>query len=211
MTRLPSFAPLWRGVPAGAALCVALVLGSAACSKNIGDACTANIDCKIDGTRFCDVAPPGGYCTVEGCDVGTCPTEAVCIAFYTPIFDDPCNYDPCNNRGADTGVPNAPGACNPDQRCVCDQTDDHDVATMTCSATGLDGVACSSGTAHCAPEDSERRWCMKKCSNNGDCRDHYECRATGTQGAEPIPSLEHPYGQPAKFCVSSGNQNQKTP
>jgi hypothetical protein len=195
MTRLPTFTPSGAACRRGAglALLVAL-LGFAACSKNIGDSCTANVDCKIDGTRFCDVAPPGGYCTVEGCDVGTCPVEAVCISFYTPIFDEPCTYDACNSVGS----------CAADERCVCDQTDDHDVASMTCPETGLDGIACSSGTAHCATENSERRWCMKKCGSNGDCRHDYECRATGTLGAEPVPSIQHPYGQPAKFCVSNG-------
>jgi hypothetical protein len=187
---------------------IGVCLGAGACSKNIGDSCTANVDCKIDGTRFCDVAPPGGYCTVEGCDVDpdTCPVEAVCISFYTPIFDQPCNYDPCNSIGQAATTPGGVGACNADERCVCDQTDDHDVASMTCPENGLDGIACSSVTAHCATENSERRWCMKKCSNNGDCRDHYECRATGTLGAEPVASASHPYGQPAKFCVSDGTE-----
>ena len=75
-----------------------------------------------------------------------------------------------------------------DERCVCDQ-----------SPTG----ACN-GPAHCAPENSERRWCMKKCSHNHDCRNLYECRSTGTYGAEPIPSLENASGAQATFCVSTG-------
>jgi hypothetical protein len=187
----------------------------AACSRNIGDACQTNVDCAIDGTRFCDNAPPNGYCTVEGCDTGTCPTESVCIRFYTPNLEQPCHYDPCNAQGttqyaADgvTPLADVPGTCAPDERCECDSTSDSDFASMTCPDTGQAGIMCQSGTAHCAPENSERRWCMYKCSHNSDCRRYYECRTTGTLGSEPVPDLEHAYGKPAKFCVSNGSQGQ---
>ena len=173
---------------------VSLVLGiGVGCGRNIGDACHTNVDCSLSGTRFCDVAPPGGYCTVEGCDTGTCPKESVCIRFYEAQQNKVCTYDPCNSLGS----------CDPDERCVCDQSDDNDHVNMACSAMGEGGIACNT-TAHCAPENSERRWCMLKCSSAKDCRNHYECRSTGTLGAEPVPSLQEPYGQPAKFCVSSG-------
>ena len=175
-----------------------LAMGSG-CGRNIGDACNTNVDCSLSGTRFCDAAPPGGYCTVEGCDTGTCPKESVCIRFYSPHLNQSCTYDPCNSVGS----------CAPDQRCVCDQTNSSDHASMACSDTGEGGIACDanadgSANAHCAPENSERRWCMLKCSSNHDCRNHYECRSTGTLGAEPVPSLQKPYGEAAKFCVSDG-------
>ena len=163
----------------GTALLLALVLG-AGCGKSIGDACGTNVDCSITGERFCDTAPPGGYCTVEGCDVDTCPSESVCVRFFTPIMSESCQFDPGNARAN----------CQVDERCVCDES-----PNGTCN----DPVH-----AHCAPENSERRWCMKKCSHNGDCRNLYECRSTGTFGAEPVPSLENASGKQSTFCVSTG-------
>jgi hypothetical protein len=148
------------------------------CGKSIGDECSTNVDCSISGDRFCDTAPPGGYCTVEGCDVDTCPGDSVCVRFYTPIQTQPCTYDPTFPRSD----------CAPDERCVSDQM--------------ADGVTTT--TAHCAPENSERRWCMARCGKDADCRAGYQCRITGTLGAEPVPSLEKPQGENAKFCVSSG-------
>jgi len=55
---------------------------AAGCSPSIGDTCGVSTDCDINGTRICDLAQPGGYCTIRGCDVGTCPDgEASCIQF----------------------------------------------------------------------------------------------------------------------------------
>ncbi len=158
---------------------LSFVLAAFGCSHAIGDSCGNNVDCSVAGDRFCDTAPPGGYCTVEGCDVDTCPGDSVCIRFYTLLETVPCTYDPLAPRGT----------CAPDQRCVCDASAD---------------VSGCAGPAHCAPENSERRWCMKRCGDNGDCRNQYECRSTGTLGAEPVPSLAKPQGESAKFCVSSG-------
>jgi len=164
-----------------------LVLGSltalaAACGHAVGDPCNTNLDCSPLGTRYCDTSAPGGYCTVDGCDVGVCPDEAVCIRFFSPLLDERCmrNADPLQ-----TG-------CRRDERCLCDMTDDQG----NCS-----------GHAHCAPEASEHRWCQRKCSKDADCgRAEYECRSTGTLGALPLPS---PAGAPAtstpaKFCAPKG-------
>jgi hypothetical protein len=159
---------------------VVLLLASVGCSKSIGDACTTNVDCSISGDRFCDTAPPNGYCSIDGCDIDSCPGDSVCIRFYSPVKDRPCTFDPNS----------AKGSCATDERCVCDSSES--------------GTSCDTGTAHCAPENSERRWCMKRCGGNGDCRDGYECRNTGTMGAESVPALDRPAGEPATFCVSSG-------
>jgi len=44
---------------------------------------------------------------------------------------------------------------------------------------------------------------MRKCSHDNDCRDGYECRSTGTFGAEAIPTFDSPpAGNPAQFCAS---------
>ena len=66
-----------------ALLGLALVL-AAGCSPAIGDDCETSIDCSVNGDRICDVASPGGYCTVQPCDPGNCPDEAVCVEF---LFD----------------------------------------------------------------------------------------------------------------------------
>src|SRR4051812_36642707 len=55
-----------------AAACLVLAgLGTlvSGCGHKVGDSCKANVDCSALGDRFCDVAAPGGYCTIEGCDV----------------------------------------------------------------------------------------------------------------------------------------------
>lgn len=173
---MPSGARL-RGLIAFVSFGLACALGTG-CSKKIGDACTTNVDCSISGDRFCDTAPIEGYCSIDGCDIDSCPDEAACIRFYTPLRDEACKFNPDSPRSD----------CRADERCVCD------------SSTNL--VSC--GTAHCASENSERRWCMKRCTDSSDCRNGYTCRTTGTLGAEPVPALDRPVGESVKFCVSSG-------
>jgi len=73
-----------------------------ACGDQIGDDCKTSADCSPDGDRICDRSMPGGYCTIEGCDRGTCPGEATCIRFF-PVSslttaccltcDEPCAPD----------------------------------------------------------------------------------------------------------------------
>lgn len=63
-------------------LVVAVALGLGACGNSIGDGCGSSSDCSQQGDRICDQSSPGGYCTVIGCDVGTCPDEAVCVSFF---------------------------------------------------------------------------------------------------------------------------------
>jgi hypothetical protein len=69
-------APLWAG-----------------CSKEIGDECTISSDCDPNGERLCDVSNgTPGYCTIQGCDVDTCPDESVCVRFFTGSFGNrTCN------------------------------------------------------------------------------------------------------------------------
>ena len=51
------------------------------CKPEIGDECTVSTDCSATGDRLCDTTQPGGYCTIFNCEPGTCPDEAICIAF----------------------------------------------------------------------------------------------------------------------------------
>src|SRR5882672_9534158 len=69
---------------------------AAACGHKIGDECTLNADCASDGSRICDTFTlHGGYCTISGCDFGTCPDEAICVRF-NPALEDATS---CANLG----------------------------------------------------------------------------------------------------------------
>jgi hypothetical protein len=59
-----------------------------ACGNKIGDECSINTDCSAENTRFCETSWPGGYCTVLGCDKGSCPEESDCIQFFSVINQD---------------------------------------------------------------------------------------------------------------------------
>lgn len=64
------------------------VLG-AACGNEIGDECVVSSDCSQNGDRQCiDSGTKGGYCTIQGCDLGTCPEEATCVRFFTGAFEN---------------------------------------------------------------------------------------------------------------------------
>ncbi len=175
MRRTSSFSLLRLALAVGLTLSLVSV---AACGHDIGDSCEINVDCDPRGTRFCDTASPGGYCTQQGCDYNTCPGEAVCIRFFTQVLDQPCTFDQLN--------PDAKSNCPyGNEFCICDELDKNG----------------NCPSAHCAPETSERRWCMLKCSHNSDCRTDYECRETGTEGAETVPSFSNPSPAPARFCA----------
>jgi hypothetical protein len=51
------------------------------CAPAIGDECETALDCSSQGSRQCDRTQPGGYCTIGGCERGTCPEESVCVKF----------------------------------------------------------------------------------------------------------------------------------
>jgi hypothetical protein len=177
---------MWR-LPLVAALFVA------GCGAKIGDSCRSNIDCSPLGDRFCDTAPVEGYCTEEDCGPTSCPSEAVCIRFFEPLADVSC----LTGNSSSTAL--GRGTCTDiNDRCVCDVTDSDGncICAMTDDTTGQ----CVSN-GHCAPSSTERHWCERSCSSDSDCRTGYECRRTGTFGAEPIPTFDEPVGKPAKFCA----------
>jgi hypothetical protein len=79
---------------------VLLAVAGAACGQKIGDPCQVSSDCSQDGSRVCDTFSPGGFCTIEGCDYGTCPDEAVCVRFFPGVENaracdagNPCDFD----------------------------------------------------------------------------------------------------------------------
>ena len=89
-------------------LLLAIVVAGAAlvggCGKEIGDACVVSSDCSPNGDRQCDISQKEGYCTIMGCDVGTCPEEATCVRFFTGSF---------SNRTCE----NSPDECSLDELC----------------------------------------------------------------------------------------------
>jgi hypothetical protein len=139
----------------------------AACSRQVGDACTTNVECSPLGDRFCDLSSPSGYCTVEGCDSTSCPDNSSCVSFFAlQRGSASCTYGlvPRSDcRGQDCCEPGSIDCCRLGERCLCDTAD------------------CKRG--YCASETSEHRWCMRTCSSDGDCRDGYRCYATNQYGA----------------------------
>ena len=64
----------------------ALLLLLGGCGHSIGDSCSTNVECSPQGDRTCDTAQLDGYCTLQGCDLASCPSEAVCIRFFSANF-----------------------------------------------------------------------------------------------------------------------------
>lgn len=164
-----------------------LLSALAACGHNIGDSCNTNVDCSPSGDRFCDTSAPSGYCSIDGCDIDTCPSGAVCIRFLTPLLDKPCNDDHASVPPDDGKQPDG-SKCSPDQRCVCNTINQ---PSGHCNAW------------FCAPEASERRWCMKGCSADTDCRSGYRCAYTDEYGGNTVPTFDMD-AQPNRYCAPSG-------
>jgi hypothetical protein len=167
------------------------ILLVAGCGHSIGDSCQTNVDCSPLGDRFCDIATPGGYCTIEDCGPTTGPSEAACIRFFVPILNEPCTLG-IDGQGKPTALPQA-NCRHPDEICVCTRV--------------LNGKCQNNNAGTCAPSSTEKHWCQKLCNNNGDCRQGYECRETGTLGASPLPSFDFGANQTLKFCapIEPGN------
>jgi hypothetical protein len=152
------------------------VLALVGCGKEIGDKCIISTDCSPNGDRQCDSSSQEGYCTIQGCDVGTCPEEAVCVRFFTGGFANrPC--DPATEDragGAD--------ACGLDE---------------LCSLNGL-CVSRSSEIRFCMKvcESGE------DCRDGYECRDLELMR---THGGEPVldPGTVIDESAP-RFCATEG-------
>jgi len=144
-----------------------------ACGKKVGDSCATNIDCAQDGTRICDLSQPDGYCTVDGCDDSSCPSDSICVRFFDQKFP----------TGTCSSPPGTIGECQADELCV------------VCGPS-----ASEPEQPCCVPAASERRYCAATCGNNGDCRDGYVCRTSDTLGS--IALLPDPNASAtAKFCA----------
>jgi hypothetical protein len=163
---------------------LALGLGAlatlAACGRSIGDQCSTNTDCSANGDRTCDLSQPAGYCTIEGCDATSCPSDSICVRFFPEIYlTQPC--DPSCEDLATASCTHVDPATN-----AITKTDDC-TADELCLAEGL-----------CAPRAYEQRLCTKTCGSDGDCRGGYQCRPGNTRGSMPL--LSDPNAT-ASFCV----------
>lgn len=148
-----------------------------ACGHNIGDPCASNIDCAQDGSRICDLSQPGGYCTWDGCDDSSCPSESVCVRFFDQKY-------PTGLCPSPEPTPGSIGGCRADELCV----------ICGPSASAPEAYPC------CVPSASERRYCAFRCGNNGDCRGGYVCRASETVGSLALMSDPNA-SRAAKFCA----------
>jgi hypothetical protein len=161
-----------RAVPSLTILFVGLL--ASACGHDVGDRCSTNIDCAQDGSRICDLSQPGGYCTLDGCDDSSCPSEAVCVRFFDQKFP----------TATDCGAPGTIGTCQADELCVVCGPSVSTPETKSC----------------CVPSTSERRYCALKCGSNGDCRGGYVCRVSATDGSLALTSDPNSITT-AKFCA----------
>jgi len=158
-----------------------LVLAAGAgCGKEIGDECIIGSDCSPNGDRQCIDTDPdhGGYCTVQGCDFGTCPDEAVCVRFFTGGFAD----RPCDPATEDDGAPGH-DQCSLDELCS---------VAGTCVARSSEIRFCM---RKCGSDGD--------CRDNYECRDLEKMME---HGGEPVlaPGLRVD-GKSPKFCAFAPN------
>jgi hypothetical protein len=173
------------------------------CGRAIGDECQLATDCSPNGDRTCDLSQPGGYCTIEGCDETSCPSDSACVRFF------PVQYlvSPCDPLCEDTD-PGSTGmlACSaggPTTPTQCPRVTSNDCsADEVCLAVPVtDGSTDPKAGGKCAPRSSERRLCVKTCGGNGDCRGGYSCRQGGDNGSLPV--LTNSCGN-VSFCAPLG-------
>ncbi|MBA3503823.1 MAG: hypothetical protein M4D80_29925 [Myxococcota bacterium] len=84
----------------------------------------------------------------------------------------------------------------------CDPT-----ATQEFNGCTLDELCSLIGS--CVPRSAELRFCMKKCDDDDDCRDGYECRDLTdmrARGGEPVMSPGTPINDETaeRFCATAG-------
>ncbi|MDP3275383.1 MAG: hypothetical protein Q8Q09_09330 [Deltaproteobacteria bacterium] len=60
-----------------------ITLAMAGCARRIGDGCAVDTDCSINNDRRCDTSQPSGYCTIAECDRNSCPSDSLCVEFFS--------------------------------------------------------------------------------------------------------------------------------
>lgn len=180
---------------------VLIALAGVGCGHNIGDGCSINTDCSPNNDRTCDLSQPGGYCTIEGCDQSSCPSDSACVRFFPEKFlSQPCN-PACNlpdHPGISIDASMAPKCAGEMLACPADRSlsPPECVDCTNQPVCAADQLCLPSGL--CVPRADEQRLCVKTCGNNSDCRGGYECRAAGTLGS--LPLLSDPCAR-LSFCA----------
>ena len=142
------------------------------------------------GKEVGDACVSSSDCDPNGTGVRVCDTvdkEGYCTVFG-------CDYNTCPDSA--TCVSFFTGDFN---NHPCDPATEN-ISTDACS---LDELCALNG--HCVPRSSEVRYCMKTCSDDGDCRDGYECRDLAkmvSDGGQPVlaPGVLVDQNAP-KFCA----------
>jgi len=84
-----------------------LYLSLISCAPAIGDTCEGDANCNLQDRSFCDLSIPDGYCTLDNCNPGSCPDDAVCVAFdeTTTFCLEACaSDDDCRRRSASSDL-----------------------------------------------------------------------------------------------------------
>ncbi len=144
---------------------------SSGCGDKIGDSCSRSTDCSSTGERVCDTISPDGYCTIAGCDFGTCPDESICVRFFGGVIDESL---PCDPRTEDRTTDD----CSPDDLCTLagycvPRTAERRFCMLTCSS------------------DSD-------CRNKYECRTEELMRI---HGGEPVPNAGEVLDNIQAFCA----------
>lgn len=160
-----------------------------ACTRKIGSACRVSTDCSFRGERICDLSylvdadgdrdPQGkGECTIEGCSPGSCPKEGICTqVFNTEFLSVACDPEREDRRPPDDEIGDS----------IYNRCTDQEL----CLPEGL-----------CADILSVRTTCRKECKSDRNCREGYECRATGSNGVYVAFDPKAPNSIPtAKICM----------
>jgi hypothetical protein len=107
-----------------------------------------------------------------------------------------CDFDSCPGEAVCVrffSVANSDRTCDARKEDI--EGEDNCTADELCTLSGT-----------CVPRNAEARFCMKKCSSDGDCRDDYECRdetLMREHGGEPVqPAGEALPDDLQGFCAS---------
>jgi hypothetical protein len=153
-----------------AAFVVLAALGG--CGSKIGDSCSISSDCSPDGDRLCDGNSPDGYCTVPGCDTGTCPDDSICVQFFPVVNLDKT----CDPQAAQTG-------CTIDEICTiggkcAPRASEVRFCMATCSESCREGYECRTvermkahGGQPVPGEPAAQAFCAasRPCTKDSDC------------------------------------------
>ncbi|MCA9638485.1 MAG: hypothetical protein KC420_20795 [Myxococcales bacterium] len=165
---------------------LALALLAPGCRNKIGSACKVSTDCSLRAARTCDLsylvdkngiegAGGKGECIVEGCTVGSCPKEAVCVQIYSAAYlSVACDPETEDRPGAD-----GRDDCDPNEVCL------------------PEGV--------CADANTARATCRRECTRDSTCRAGYSCRETGRGGVYVARDPENPLEtEETAICMPNG-------